>query len=93
LRSENAGEKSEFYIIIEGDNPSIFRKRVQSFSVEIFPFQRFKANLAFIYSEVNLKDYNDYIERYSLYFKNYARAFLTEFERITYTVIFTEDIL
>jgi hypothetical protein len=40
-----------------------------------------------------LKNYNNHIEGYNLYFKNYARAFLTEFERITHTVIFTEDIL
>jgi hypothetical protein len=58
-----------------------------------FFFQRFKTNSPFIYNGINLKNYNNYIEECSLYFKNYARAFLTEFEKIIYTVIFTEDIL
>jgi hypothetical protein len=45
-----------------------------------------------MYSGINLKDYNNYIEGYNLYFKDYARAFFTKFEKITYTIIFTENI-
>jgi hypothetical protein len=39
LRRKNVGEKSEFYIIIERNISSVFRKRTQSFSTEISFFQ------------------------------------------------------
>jgi hypothetical protein len=92
LRNEDADDESEFYVSIGRKTLSVFRKRTQSFSANIFFSQRFKTNLPFIYREINLKNYNNYIEEYSLYFKNYARAFFTEFEKITHTVIFTEGI-
>jgi hypothetical protein len=38
LRSEDAGDKFEFYIFIGGEVPSVFRKRAQSFSADIFLF-------------------------------------------------------
>jgi hypothetical protein len=93
LRSEDAGDKSEFYIFIGEKISSVFRKRAQFFSTNIFFFQRFKANSPFIYNKISLKNYHNYIKKCNLYFKNYARAFFTEAERITYTVIFTKDIL
>jgi hypothetical protein len=92
LRNEDAGDKSEFYVFIGKKVPSVFKKRAQFFSADIFSFQRPKANLPFIYSEVSLKDYHNHIKRCSLYFKDYVRVFLTEIERITYTAIFTKDI-
>jgi hypothetical protein len=92
LRRENAGEKSKFYMIIEKNILFVSKKRTQFFSIEIFFFQRFKMNLSFIYGEINLKNYNNHIEKYNLYFKDYARAVFTKFERITYTAIFTEGI-
>jgi hypothetical protein len=92
LRNEDAGDKSEFYVFIGGEISFVFRKRAQFFSADIFLFQQFKANSPPIYNEVNLKDYHDYIKKCNLYFKNYARAFLTEAERVTHTVIFTKDI-
>jgi hypothetical protein len=92
LRSKNAGDKPEFYIFIEREISSIFRKRAQSFSADIFLSQRLKANSPFIYNGISLKNYHNYIEGCSLYFKNYARAFLTEAERVTYAIIFTKDI-
>jgi hypothetical protein len=39
-----------------------------------------------------LKDYYNYIKKCSLYFKDYARVFLTEAEKITYIIIFTKNI-
>jgi hypothetical protein len=92
LRRKNADEKSKFYIIIEENIPPVFRKRTQSSSTKISLFQRFKANPLSIYKGINLKNYNNYIEEYNLYFKNYARAFSTEFEKITHTTIFTKGI-
>jgi hypothetical protein len=38
LRSEDAGDKSKFYVSIGGEVSSVFRKRAQSFSADIFPF-------------------------------------------------------
>jgi hypothetical protein len=38
LRSEDAGDKFKFYIFIGGKIPSVFRKRAQSFSADIFSF-------------------------------------------------------
>jgi hypothetical protein len=92
LRKKNAGEKPKFYIIIEKNILSVSRKRTQSSSTENFFFQRFKANPSFIYEGINLKNYNNHIEKCSLYFKDHARTFFTEFEKITYTAIFTESI-
>jgi hypothetical protein len=92
LRSEDAGDKSKFYIFIEEEIPSVFKKRAQFSSVNISSFQRPKANPPPIYSEASLKDYHNYIEKCSLYFKNHTRVFLTETEKITYTAIFTKDI-
>jgi hypothetical protein len=92
LRNEDAGDKSEFYIFIEGKIPSVSKKRTQSFSANIFLFQRPKTNSPLIYNRINLKNYHNYIKKYNLYFKNYARAFFTEAERITYIAIFTKDI-
>jgi hypothetical protein len=92
LRSEDAGDKSEFYIFIGGKIPSVFRKRAQSSSADMPSFQRFKANSPSIYNRVSLKNYYDHIKRCNLYFKNHARAFSTEAEKITHIVIFTKDI-
>jgi hypothetical protein len=50
LRSEDAGDKPEFYIFIAREILSVLRKRAQSFSIDIFLFQRFKAYLPFIYN-------------------------------------------
>jgi hypothetical protein len=91
LRRKNADEKSKFYIIIEGNILSVFKKRMQFFSTKIFFFQRFKTNSPSIYNEINLKNYNNYIKRYNLYFKDYARVFITELEKVTHTIIFTES--
>jgi hypothetical protein len=38
LRSENVNDKSEFYVFIGGKILSVFRKRAQSFSADIFLF-------------------------------------------------------
>jgi hypothetical protein len=93
LRSEDAGDKSEFYVFIGKEIPSVSRKRAQSFSADILSFQRLKANSSSIYSETSLKNYYDYIKGCNLYFKDYARVFFTEAERVTHAVIFTKDIL
>jgi hypothetical protein len=91
LRSEDAGDKSEFYVFIGGETLFVSRKRAQSFSADISLFQRLKTNPPPIYSEINLKNYHNHIKKYSLYFKNYTRAFLTEAEKITHIIIFTKD--
>jgi hypothetical protein len=92
LRSEDAGDKSKFYIFIGEKALSVFKKRAQFFSANIFLFQQFKTNLPPIYNKINLKNYHNYIERCNLYFKNYTRTFLTEIERITHIIIFTKNI-
>jgi hypothetical protein len=92
LRSENADEKSEFYISIGEEISSVFRKRAQSSSTNIFLSQRLKANPPLIYSEISLKNYHNHIEKCNLYFKDYTRAFPTKAEKITHIIIFTKNI-
>jgi hypothetical protein len=93
LRSEDAGDKFKFYVLIGKKTPSVFKKRAQSFSADISFSQRFKTNLSPIYNEINLKNYYNHIKECSLYFKNYTRVFLTKIERITHIIIFTKNIL
>jgi hypothetical protein len=38
LRSEDAGDKSEFYVFIGKEIPSVSRKRAQFSSADMFPF-------------------------------------------------------
>jgi hypothetical protein len=80
---------------MEKNIPPIFKKRTYSFSAfgRNISTQRFMANLPFTYRGISLKIYNNHIEKYNLYFENYARAVFKKSERITHTIIFTENIL
>ncbi len=88
LHIKVAGEKPEFYITINGETLKNLKTRPTSLSAEISPAYKFKANPPPIYKSENLKDYNDYIEKYDVYFEDQGNIFFTEIVKIAYTVTF-----